>query len=66
LLFAACLSGAIFGDNTSPINDNSIMTSMASGATVLEHVRTQMPYALIAASLSAVGFVAVTAFQLLR
>ncbi len=66
LLFAACLSGAIFGDNTSPINDNSIITSMATGATVLEHVRTQMPYALIAASLSAVGFVAVTAFQLYR
>jgi Na+/H+ antiporter NhaC len=66
LLFAACLSGAIFGDNTSPINDNSIITSMASGATVLEHVRTQMPYALIAAGLSAIGFVVVTAVQVAR
>jgi Na+/H+ antiporter NhaC len=64
LLFAACLSGAIFGDNTSPINDNSIITSMASGATVLEHVRTQMPYALIAAGLSAIGFVVITFLQL--
>lgn len=64
LLFAACLSGAIFGDNTSPINDNSIITSMASGATVLEHVRTQMPYALIAASLTAAGFVVITFFQI--
>jgi Na+/H+ antiporter NhaC len=64
LLFAACLSGAIFGDNTSPINDNSIITSMASGATVLEHVRTQMPYALIAAGISAVGFIIVTALSL--
>jgi Na+/H+ antiporter NhaC len=66
LLFAACLSGAIFGDNTSPINDNSIITSMASGATVLEHVRTQMPYALIAAGLSAIGFVLLTAVQVSR
>jgi len=59
LLFAACLSGAIFGDNTSPINDNAIITSMASGATVVDHVRTQMPYALICAGLSAIGFLVI-------
>ena len=59
LLFASCLSGAIFGDNTSPINDNSIITSMASGATVLDHVRTQMPYALICAGIAAIGFLLV-------
>lgn len=64
LLFAACLSGAIFGDNTSPINDNSIITSMASGATVLEHVRTQMPYALICAAISAVGFLMIPLLHL--
>ena len=63
ILFAACLSGAIFGDNTSPINDNSIITSMASGATVLDHVRTQMPYALIAAGLSTAGFIAIGLWQ---
>ncbi|MGH8159764.1 MAG: Na+/H+ antiporter NhaC family protein [Rhodanobacter sp.] len=66
LLFAATLSGAIFGDNTSPINDNAIITSMASGATVLDHVRSQMPYALIAATLSVIGFVILAAFRTSR
>jgi Na+/H+ antiporter NhaC len=59
LLFAACLSGALFGDNTSPINDNSIITSMATKVSVVDHVRTQMPYALISAAIAGVGFVVV-------
>lgn len=62
LLFGACLSGAIFGDNTSPINDNSIITSMATKVSVIDHVRTQMPYALISAAVAAVGFVVVGLF----
>jgi len=63
VLFGACLSGAIFGDNTSPINDNSIITSMATGVPVIDHVRTQMPYALITAAISAVGFIVVGLFS---
>jgi Na+/H+ antiporter NhaC len=59
LLFGACLSGAIFGDNTSPINDNSIITSMATKVSVIDHVRTQMPYALISAAFAGVGFLIV-------
>ncbi len=59
LLFGVCLSGAVFGDNTSPVNDNSIITSMATKVSVIDHVRTQMPYALIAAGVSAIGFVIV-------
>lgn len=48
---AAILSGAVFGDHCSPISDTTIMSSMASGADHIDHVRTQLPYALTAAAL---------------
>lgn len=40
------MSGAIFGDHCSPISDTTIMSSMASGADHLHHVKTQLPYAI--------------------
>jgi Na+/H+ antiporter NhaC len=43
---AAVLAGATFGDHCSPISDTTIMSSMASGADHIDHVRTQLPYAL--------------------
>jgi Na+/H+ antiporter NhaC len=43
---AAILAGAVFGDHCSPISDTTIMSSMASGADHVDHVRTQLPYAL--------------------
>lgn len=46
---AAVLAGATFGDHCSPISDTTIMSSMASGADHIDHVRTQLPYALSAA-----------------
>ncbi len=46
---AAVLSGSVFGDHCSPISDTTIMSSMASGADHIDHVRTQMPYALLVA-----------------
>lgn len=46
---AAVLAGATFGDHCSPISDTTIMSSMASGADHIDHVRTQLPYALTAA-----------------
>jgi Na+/H+ antiporter NhaC len=45
---AAVLAGAVFGDHCSPISDTTVMSSMASGCDHIEHVRTQLPYALIA------------------
>lgn len=45
---AAVLAGATFGDHCSPISDTTIMSSMASGADHIDHVRTQLPYALTA------------------
>jgi Na+/H+ antiporter NhaC len=44
--FASILSGAVFGDHCSPISDTTILSSTASGADHIDHVRTQLPYAL--------------------
>lgn len=54
---AAVLSGAVFGDHCSPISDTTIMSSMASAADHVDHVRTQLPYAGLCAVVSGVfGF----------
>jgi len=49
---AAVLSGGIFGDHCSPITDCTILSSMGSGCENMDHVRTQMPYALTTAAVS--------------
>lgn len=49
---AAVLSGAVFGDHCSPISDTTIMSSMASGADHIDHVKTQIPYAAIVAGVA--------------
>ena len=49
---ASVLAGATFGDHCSPISDTTIMSSMASGADHMDHVRTQLPYAIFAGILS--------------
>jgi Na+/H+ antiporter NhaC len=51
---AAILAGAVFGDHCSPISDTTIMSSMASGADHVDHVRTQLPYALAVGAISIV------------
>lgn len=58
LLFGACIAGGVFGDNCSPISDTSIVTAMGAGVPVVDHVRTQLPYALIAAGAAAFGYLA--------
>jgi Na+/H+ antiporter NhaC len=57
LLLGAVLSGGIFGDHASPLSDTSIISSMASACDHVDHVNTQMPYALTQAGLAAVAFV---------
>jgi len=54
LMIGAVISGGIFGDHVSPISDTTIISSMASGCDHIEHVRTQMPYALIIAGVASV------------
>jgi len=51
----AVMAGALFGDHCSPISDTTIMSSMASGCDHSDHVRTQLPYALLAAAIAAVA-----------
>jgi len=48
------LTGAVFGDHCSPISDTTILSSSASGADHIDHVRTQAPYALSAAAVAIV------------
>ncbi|MEQ2456993.1 Na+/H+ antiporter NhaC family protein [Flavonifractor hominis] len=52
----AILSGCLFGDHCSPISDTTVMSAMAAGSDLLEHTRTQLPYAGIAALASLVGY----------
>ncbi|MDO6426351.1 Na+/H+ antiporter NhaC family protein [Thalassotalea sp. 1_MG-2023] len=51
-LVAAVLGGGIFGDHASPISDTTVVASIASGCDHYEHVKTQLPYALTAGSLT--------------
>lgn len=56
LMLAAVLAGGVFGDHASPISDTSIISSLAAGVDHVAHVKTQLPYALLAAGLSVVCF----------
>ena len=53
---AACLSGAVFGDHCSPISDTTIMSSAGAQSDHINHVVTQMPYAVTCGALSLVFF----------
>ena len=58
LVVGAVLSGGIFGDHCSPISDTTIIASMASASDLVDHVNTQLPYALVGAGAAAAAFVA--------
>ena len=53
---AAALSGGIFGDHSSPISDTTIISSLAAAVDHIDHVRTQLPYALAAGGLAVAAF----------
>ena len=48
-VIASVLAGAVFGDHCSPISDTTILSSMASASDHIDHVRTQLPYAVLVA-----------------
>ncbi len=58
ICFAACLNGGVFGDQCSPISDTTILSSMCTGADLMDHVTTQIPVAMQAAVLALVGWTA--------
>ena len=54
---SACLAGAVCGDHCSPISDTTIMASTGAQCDHINHVRTQIPYTMLSAGVSFVGFV---------
>lgn len=54
LAFAAIMGGAVFGDQCSPISDTTILSSLACGSDLMDHVLTQLPLALAAAGIAIV------------
>lgn len=56
-VISCILAGAVMGDHCSPISDTTIMSSTSTGCNHLEHVRTQMPYALTVGGVSLVWII---------
>ncbi len=54
---SACLAGAVCGDHCSPISDTTIMASAGAQCNHIEHVSTQLPYAITVAAVSFVSFI---------
>lgn len=57
LVLAAILGGGVFGDHCSPISDTTAVSAIASGCDLLEHVRTQLPYALAVGGITVIFYV---------
>lgn len=58
---AAVMGGGCFGDHCSPISDTTILSSLAAGSDHIDHVKTQMPYAVTAAALGCIGYMIIGA-----
>lgn len=56
-MLSAVLAGSVFGDHCSPISDTTILSSTGARCNHIDHVSTQLPYALATALVSCVGFV---------
>lgn len=57
LTVSATLGGAVFGDHISPISDTTILASAGAECNHVDHVNTQLPYALLVAGIAAVSYV---------
>ena len=56
LVVAAVMGGGVFGDHCSPISDTTIIASLAAGCDHVDHVRTQLPYALLLGAISVAAY----------
>ena len=54
---SATLAGSVFGDHCSPISDTTILSSAGAGCVHIEHVYTQLPYALVVAFCAFIGYI---------
>lgn len=57
ITISACLAGAVCGDHISPISDTTIMSSSGAQSNHIEHVSTQIPYAMVVAAVCVVGYI---------
>ena len=62
LNFGAIMGGAVFGDQCSPISDTTILSSLACGADLMDHVFTQFPLAMAAAGISILLYTGIAFF----
>ena len=62
LCFAAVMDGSVYGDQCSPISDTTVLSSMCTGCDLMDHVKTQIPQASMAAALAAVCWTVVAFF----
>ncbi|MGC9459318.1 Na+/H+ antiporter NhaC family protein, partial [Vibrio genomosp. F10] len=56
-MLSAVLAGSVFGDHCSPISDTTILSSTGARCNHIDHVATQLPYALSVALVSCIGFI---------
>lgn len=56
LVLSSILSGSVMGDHCSPISDTTILSSTGAQCRHIDHVRTQLPYALLVGAVSAIGY----------
>ena len=59
ICFAAVMDGSVFGDQCSPISDTTVLSSICTGCDLMDHVKTQIPQASIAAGLASICWTAV-------
>ena len=62
LCFAAVMDGSVYGDQCSPISDTTVLSSVCTGCDLMDHVRTQIPQASVAAAAAAVCWTGVAFF----
>lgn len=62
LCFAAVIGGSVMGDQCSPISDTTILSSLATGCDLMDHVTTQLPLAILAGLLAAISYALMVIF----
>ena len=62
LCFAAVMDGSVYGDQCSPISDTTVLSSVCTGCDLMDHVKTQIPQASVAAGLAAICWTVVAYF----
>jgi len=57
ITIASVLAGSVFGDHVSPISDTTVMAATGTKCSIINHISTKLPYAILVASVSCIGFV---------